>query len=364
METGKFYDQYTIEDYILDERFSDWVMHGKDDEFWQTLLRDHPEKAEMICTARDFILSLKIKEHFPSKERELATLQRFREATGQSNAHPVSPPAEKEHLRDRTPGMPGARERTMGLAGSRSWLGRIAASLLILGLLGGSSWMLLKKRPILVETAYGQMKQVRLPDSSIIYLNANSNLRYEKSILGNFSREVWLEGEAFFQVEKQKDASGGYRNFLVHTRGMAVEVLGTSFNVQDRHSVSSVTLQSGKVQVNTEMGKKVVLRPGERVAFNKDGGKLVKNKVKPERYTSWTKLRYTFDQTPVSELVQIIKDNYGLEVLIKDEEIAGSKLSGVLEADTLQTFVNALSFALNITIRKEGNQLIFEPKQK
>lgn len=354
MEAGKFYEQYTIEDFILDEHFHDWVMHGRNDEFWQTLLRDYPEKGEIIHSAKDFILSLKITEHVPGSDRQQAALQRFSKRIRREGTRADLP---LRQTRSRESAGSG------GGAGTK-WLSRIAASLLVLCLLGGGSWMLFKKKPVQVKTEYGQMKQVKLPDNSIIYLNANSELRYEKSVLGSFSRNVWLDGEAFFQIEKQQQESGEYRNFIVHTQGMAVEVLGTSFNVRDRHSVSSVTLQSGEVEVNTKKGEKVLLQPGERVEINRTAKKIVKNTVKPERYTSWKNLRYTFDQTPVSELVQIINDNYGLKVMITDKEIAGSKLSGVLEANTLQTFVNALSFALNITIRKEGNQLIFEPKQE
>src|SRR3546814_2436829 len=87
--------------------------------------------------------------------------------------------------------------------------------------------------------------------NSLVYLNANSRLYFEKSLLGSFSREVRLEGEAFFKVEKDSGVDG-YRKFLVHTNGMAVEVLGTTFNVRARHSVSSVTLQTGKVLVNID----------------------------------------------------------------------------------------------------------------
>lgn len=351
MDTAKFYDQYSVDDFILDERFHRWVTHGTEDAYWQQVLRDYPEKRELIRSARTFILTLRIKEQLPETEREQAALQRFRNTVSTLGTRERS-------IAEKAP--PQVRYNRQGM----KWLTRIAASLLILSLAGTGSWMLFKKRPVVVQTTYGQMKQINLPDNSVIYLNANSNLRYYKSVLGDFPREVWLEGEAFFEVEKETDNSGHYRNFLVHTAGMAVEVLGTTFNVKDRNSGSSVTLQSGKVQVNTEAGDTVTLNPGEQIEFNRANQQVTKNKVNPERYTSWKNLRYTFDQTPVSELVQIIRDNYGLEVVITDEKINESKLSGILEADNLQTFVNALSFALNISIRKEENQLIFEPKQK
>src|SRR3546814_3495886 len=60
-----------------------------------------------------------------------------------------------------------------------------------------------------------------------------------------------------------------YRKVLVHTNGMAVEVLGNTFNVRDRHAVSSVTLQPGKVLVNMNEGEQVTLQPGERLEINR-----------------------------------------------------------------------------------------------
>src|SRR3546814_537637 len=253
MEAGDFYEKYSTEDFILDERFQDWVMLGRDDKFWGIFCRKHPEKSDMVHSAREFIQTLHLLEHVPGLEQEQKALERFgKQISGRSG-----PKMTEINLKPAT-----------GRKISLRTLRRLAASVLILFLLSGASWILFKKNPVLVETGYGQLKKIMLPDNSLVYLNANSRLYFEKSLLGSFSREVRLEGEAFFKVEKDSGVDG-YRKFLVHTNGMAVEVLGTTFNVRDRHAVSSVTLQTGKVLVNMNEGEQVTLQPGERVEINR-----------------------------------------------------------------------------------------------
>lgn len=83
-------------------------------------------------------------------------------------------------------------------------------------------------------TQYGEQRVVELPDHSVVSLNANSTLRFRNDwSQANTLREVWLDGEAFFSVQKQEGAAGPAK-FIVHTNDLDVEVLGTRFNVSNR----------------------------------------------------------------------------------------------------------------------------------
>src|SRR3546814_16345418 len=77
MEAGDFYEKYSTEDFILDERFQDWVMLGRDDKFWGIFCRKHPEKSDMVHSAREFIQTLHLLEHVPGLEQEQKALERF-----------------------------------------------------------------------------------------------------------------------------------------------------------------------------------------------------------------------------------------------------------------------------------------------
>jgi len=135
----------------------------------------------------------------------------------------------------------------------------------------------------IVVALNGEKKKIVLPDNTKVHLNSGSSLVY-KSDFGNDNREVWLTGEAFFEVTKDKE-----HPFLVNTNRMVVRVLGTVFNVKSYDTKEDIetTVVEGKVEVslkeNTE--KKVILLPGEKVALSNnkpakaDTAKLAEAKV-------------------------------------------------------------------------------------
>src|SRR5690606_15777064 len=94
-------------------------------------------------------------------------------------------------------------------------------------------------------TGYGETRKINLPDGSLVVLNANSELKYESNWQQAPMREVWLQGEAFFEVVKTTEE----KQFIVHTGSLDVEVLGTQFNVHNRHQKVQVVLSSGKVKL-------------------------------------------------------------------------------------------------------------------
>src|SRR3546814_12644455 len=77
MEAGDFYEKYSTEDFILDERFQDWVMLGRDDKFWGIFCRKHPEKSDMVHSARAFIQTMHLLEHVPGLEQAQQALEHF-----------------------------------------------------------------------------------------------------------------------------------------------------------------------------------------------------------------------------------------------------------------------------------------------
>ena len=123
------------------------------------------------------------------------------------------------------------------------------------------------------RTGYGEMKTIVLPDSSVVILNSNSSLRIPEQWSDAEGRQVWLEGEAYFQVQKQPAT---VRKFVVHTRQVDVEVLGTKFNVNTRRQQAVVSLEEGKVRLLVYKGDSavlekrapVVMRPGQVVVVN------------------------------------------------------------------------------------------------
>ena len=114
-------------------------------------------------------------------------------------------------------------------------------------LLGVSLWYAwLAQSTSTYVTRYGETQTILLPDSSTVLLNANSRLTLSTDWTD--TREVWLEGEAFFRVRKIKritsPASAEHVKFIVRTDRLNVEVLGTEFNVRQRSEKTAVLLKS------------------------------------------------------------------------------------------------------------------------
>jgi ferric-dicitrate binding protein FerR (iron transport regulator) len=152
------------------------------------------------------------------------------------------------------------------------------------------------------NTGFGQQLAVTLPDRSQVQLNSNSDLDF-KSLNWKNNREINLEGEAFFDVEKGK-------SFIVYTEEGVVEVLGTEFNVISRANYFEVRCQEGKVKVSSkDANDEVILLPGNAV-------RIVNNKLEKWDYNisepNWLIGESTFQNTPLSQVIISLENQFGI----------------------------------------------------
>jgi len=247
------------------------------------------------------------------------------------------------------------------------WL-KIAASLTGLLVLAGIAFYLISSPDnVVYQTGYGETATFVLPDNSEVTLNANSTLKLTSSWDKKTAREVWLDGEAFFQVQKvhRKQASQLPVKFVVHTEQVDVEVLGTQFNVNERRGKTAVVLNEGKVQLNSNVsqGEALVMEPGEYVEFSANQKQFVKKVVDPVKYSSWTENKLILDNTPLREIAWIIKDYYGLKVEIESDALAKMALTGSIPTNDLNGFLTVLSASLNVHIQQKENTLFISEKE-
>lgn len=245
----------------------------------------------------------------------------------------------------------------------RSIIYRVAATLLLLAAVS-SIWYL--KFPVdmigietsafhEIQTQYGERRTITLPDHSSVVLNGNSKLRYAKNWSDNEVREVWIDGEGFFAVQHTQS----HQKFIVHTReGLNVEVLGTKFNVRTREHSSEVLLTEGKVKLDmaNDSAFSVYLVPGELATMKKN--QLSKRVVKDVQYTSWTKSKLVFDETPLKELAQILHDTYGMNVSFENEELKDRQLSGEISSATADDILFAIAETFDIQVTKSNDTSI------
>ncbi len=200
---------------------------------------------------------------------------------------------------------------------------------------------------------YGKRSEITLSDGTHIWLNSGSKLSYP-SLFNPGSREVYLSGEAFFEVSTDKT-----RPFYVICRDFRVKVLGTKFNISayNEDSITRTVLLEGKVTAsrNKLFAKEVDLMPGEEILFDKTGGDMVKKKVDIRLYTSWINGYLLFENESTDEVFKKLERYYNQEIKFERPH-SNSSFSGKLDlADDLNTVLENISFTSSLTISKQDS---------
>jgi ferric-dicitrate binding protein FerR (iron transport regulator) len=228
----------------------------------------------------------------------------------------------------------------------------------VLLLAAGLGWWFGLRQPLVeVRTAYGETQRVTLPDGSLAVLNSNSRLAYHADWPQGSAREVDLEGEAFFAVEKRGPNHQRDR-FVVHTAQVDVEVLGTKFNVDSRRPATKVVLEEGRVKLaNRAQTTSAELAPGQLAAYDPATRRFALQRVNTRRYAAWKDRKLVFDDTPLAEVATILADTYGLEVVLADTALAQRRISGEIAATEKESLLKALGLVYDLRIVQQGTTL-------
>jgi len=242
----------------------------------------------------------------------------------------------------------------------RSWKSAIAiaASLVCLVGLGLVAWDILRPSLIIYQSDFAKKETYTLPDGTKVMLNANSRIQLNETFSIDKKREVWIMGEAFFDV-----AQDNKRPFIIHTpKGLNVQVLGTAFNLKARPKDTRLVLHTGSVKVAIKdiAGSEQVLVPGEMVALKDEQHKLIKTYVDTLYYAAWQYDLLPFKNEPLEKIAITIRDIYGYQVEYGKGNSKLSKLhfTGSLPANNIDKAITTLSAALNCNIFIKDNKTI------
>lgn len=218
-------------------------------------------------------------------------------------------------------------------------------------------WYKFSDRYVYESTAYGQTKEIKLSDGSVVTLNGNSSISYKNRWNADEERILTLEGEAFFKITRQSNE----QKFVVKARKIKVEVLGTEFNVMSRERASSVVLKSGKVKLAVEGSEDIIMKPGQLVEVPFNTEKIKKSKVNVFAYTSWKDNLLTFQSSTLLEISKTVEETYGVEIEIEDSVLAGERFTGVFPADgNLDDLYSMLSRTYEFKVIKKNEKIIFK----
>ena len=233
-----------------------------------------------------------------------------------------------------------------------------AAASIVLLLIGTAVyWILYAGSEVVYTTAFGETQYIILPDKSTVLLNANSTLRYDTLWTDERSREVWLEGEAFFSVlEKPAPA---HRKFVVHTADLDVEVVGTKFNVNNRREKTEVVLNAGSVRLNLNEQQEVLMQPGELVTYTPKTQKYVRQQVNPEVRTAWRNKLLVFENQPLQEIAATLQNTYGITLRFTSDAIARKRFTATVPADQVEVLITMLSSSF--AVERKKNVITLKP---
>ncbi|GAA0540052.1 FecR family protein [Chitinophaga japonensis] len=252
----------------------------------------------------------------------------------------------------------------------RLWYNTAAAAAILL-LISVSAWLWQKQggravKPLAVQwdTIYNggnTIRVVSMPDGSKIWLNAYSALAYTADYNVG-ARELWLEGEAYFDVAKMEG-----RPFRVHTGELVTTALGTTFNIATSNRADSsiaVSLLEGKVAVNAA-GFSCVLQPGQLLLYNKETVSPAITQFKPAEVLDWKNGKLVFENAALEDVFAKLQARYGCTIHLQSKTLTKKKVSGVFHAsETVAQILQGLSYVHNFNYEyvTDSNSYIIRKK--
>ncbi|HYH56219.1 MAG TPA: FecR domain-containing protein [Anseongella sp.] len=235
------------------------------------------------------------------------------------------------------------------------WL-RIAAGIALIFALGWIIRFLLLEGPLgsRAELASGQqVLEETLPDGSRVVLNKNTVLRYPRGFSGE-SREVTLQGEAFFNVLPDKS-----KPFLIRVNDVTVRVTGTSFNVKSSRGNTEVIVETGTVRVSQRQ-QEVELKAGERATATGESAALVKASTQNALYKYYRTQEFDCNRTPLGELVEVLNEAYGVRIVVLDKELEQLPITAVFKNESLEQILAVISRTFDIEIEHQENRILLK----
>lgn len=167
-----------------------------------------------------------------------------------------------------------------------------------------------------IKIPYGKRFELELSDGTLVHLNSGSTLKYPVTFIAGQNRQVFLDGEAFFDVSKDKK-----HPFVVNADHLNIRVLGTHFNVSNyaEDDVTDVVLVEGSVGLyqtkeKFDATKNTILEPGFKGSFNKKNQRINTNPVITDTYTSWMYGGLTFRNMSFKNISKKLERHYNVSI--------------------------------------------------
>ena len=203
-----------------------------------------------------------------------------------------------------------------------------------------------------IYTKPGTRTKIDLPDGTVVWLNDGTTLRYPEKFVGK-SREVYLDGEAYFEVK-----SDPLNPFIVNNPIMNTEVTGTHFNINAyvEDQFFEETLLEGKVSL-TKNNQTTIMIPGEQVQYDVQKDLIITKDVNPENAFAWINGKLIFKDEKLETAIKKLGRWYNVKIILTDQSLNSYLLTGTIQDEKLNQTLNLISLALPVQykFKKENN---------
>ncbi len=242
-----------------------------------------------------------------------------------------------------------------------------AAILIVALLMGGGIgyWFFqqAEEHQMLVAVANdGIVKEVVLPDGTKVWLNNASTLKYPREF-SEKERNVYLDGEAYFEVTKNR-----HKPFTVESDAMRVRVLGTTFNFKcdKRSRIAEATLIEGEIEVrgNKDEGQ-IILAPGQRAELNRNSGRLTVKQVDAKLDAVWHDNLIPFNKANIFTIAKSLERFYDVKIILSPDIRSDKTYSGVLKKkSTIESVLQSLQNSIPIEYKIVGDNIFIYSDEK
>jgi ferric-dicitrate binding protein FerR (iron transport regulator) len=288
---------------------------------------------------------------------------------GETRAQPEIPEEDFSVILDKIHHRINLEQKDKQTGNRRKWIITVpkVAAVLIVGLILGFFIDEFRKPAPAVQyctfmAPKGSVSQLILPDTTMVFLNSGSQIKY--SVSGSDDqREVFLEGEAWFEVTKNKN-----NPFVVHTPFYDVKVFGTQFNVKAYKADDEIvtTLERGSVQIMSSDKLKIngpkMLMPGEQLIYNPLKKYMEVKHVNTRMFTSWKDNKLIFINMNLKELIVLLERKYGIDIEFADNIVLDYHYDGTIKNETILEILDVLKETLPIRYKIEGQKVVIQQK--
>ena len=210
-----------------------------------------------------------------------------------------------------------------------------------------------------IDVPYGKRFKLNLSDGTMVYLNSGSSFTYPVSFIDGIDREVFLSGEAFFDV-----SSDSLNTFKVVSTGSYVEVYGTKFNFKDyqEDNFSEVILTEGSLGVKNTISNSetIVLRPGDKAKVNYAGEGVEIKEVNTMLYTSWIDGRIIFRDENINNMITKLERIYDVVIINNNDKLNNEYINATIltETESIENVLDYLEEIYNLKYKIINNKII------